>query len=209
MLRAVSSITNAIGALNYRGIWNASTNTPSLTSGVGTKGDYYVVSVAGSTSIDGISNWGVGDWIAFNGTAWQRLEGGADGNFVNLTASGDALIGVSTTSGDPSSTKLLVASIHRSVAGDVVAANNTDTNLFTLPNSSLGVWVVALGISGGSGAPSFYNPVALITSDGTSLIQTNLVTATNMTISVSGLVIRGRQTTGAANTIAYRALRIG
>lgn len=88
MLKTVSTITNAIGALNYKGTWNASTNTPTLASGVGTKGDYYVVSVAGSTSLDGISNWGVGDWAAFNGTAWQRVEGGADLNGVNLSVSG-------------------------------------------------------------------------------------------------------------------------
>lgn len=88
MLKTVSSITNALGALNYKGTWNASTNTPALASGVGTKGDYYVVSVAGSTALDGISIWGVGDWVAFNGTVWQRVDGGADGEFVNLSATG-------------------------------------------------------------------------------------------------------------------------
>ncbi len=66
MLKTVSSVTNAIGALNYKGTWNASTNTPALASGAGTKGDYYVVSVAGTTTLDGISNWGVGDVAAFN-----------------------------------------------------------------------------------------------------------------------------------------------
>lgn len=88
MLKAVSSTTNAIGALNYKGTWNASTNTPTLASGVGTKGDYYQVSVAGTTSLDGLSNWGVGDVAAFNGTTWQRIEGGADLNGVNLTVTG-------------------------------------------------------------------------------------------------------------------------
>lgn len=88
MLKAVSSITNAIGALNYKGTWNANTNTPALASGAGTKGDYYVVSVAGTTTLDGISNWGVGDWAVFNGSAWQRVEGGADLNGVNLSVTG-------------------------------------------------------------------------------------------------------------------------
>ena len=97
MLKSVSSTVNAIGALNYKGTWNASTNTPALASGVGTKGDYYQVSVAGSTALDGISNWGVGDVVAFNGTTWQRIEGGADGNFVNLTATGTAGFGTATT----------------------------------------------------------------------------------------------------------------
>jgi len=35
MLKTVSSIANAIGALNYTGTWNASTNTPTLASGSG------------------------------------------------------------------------------------------------------------------------------------------------------------------------------
>jgi hypothetical protein len=93
MLKTVSSVANALGALNYKGTWNASTNTPALASGVGTKGDYYVVSVAGATDLDGITNWGVGDWATFNGSVWQRVEGGADGNFVNLDVTGTATMG--------------------------------------------------------------------------------------------------------------------
>jgi len=88
MLKTVSSVANAIGALNYKGTWNASTNTPTLASGVGAQGDYYVVSVAGATNLDGITNWGIGDWATFNGSVWQRVEGGADGNFVNLDVTG-------------------------------------------------------------------------------------------------------------------------
>jgi hypothetical protein len=93
MLKTVSSIANSIGALNYKGTWNANTNSPTLTSGAGTKGDYYQVSVAGSTSLDGISNWGVGDVAAFNGTTWQRIEGGADLNGVNLSVTGNSDMG--------------------------------------------------------------------------------------------------------------------
>jgi hypothetical protein len=99
MLKTVSSIANAIGALNYKGTWNASTNTPALASGVGTKGDYYVVSVAGTTALDGIGNWGVGDWATFNGSVWQRVEGGADLNGVNLTVTGTGTIGGLSMSG--------------------------------------------------------------------------------------------------------------
>tara|TARA_R110000823_G_scaffold307464_1_gene430524 strand:- start:2343 stop:3194 length:852 start_codon:yes stop_codon:yes gene_type:complete len=100
MLKTVSSVANAIGALNYKGTWNASTNTPALASGVGTQGDYYVVSVAGATDLNGITNWGIGDWATFNGSVWQRVEGGADGNFVNLSASGTLGVGGNVTVGD-------------------------------------------------------------------------------------------------------------
>jgi hypothetical protein len=87
MLKTVSSITNAIGALNYKGTWNASTNSPALASGVGTKGDYYVVSVAGSTNLDGETLWGVGDWAVYNGAAWQKVEGGNTINATTVSAS--------------------------------------------------------------------------------------------------------------------------
>jgi hypothetical protein len=71
----VSELPAAVlGALSYQGTWNASTNTPTLASGVGTKGYYYVVSVAGSTNLDGVTDWLVGDWAVYNGTAWQKVD---------------------------------------------------------------------------------------------------------------------------------------
>jgi hypothetical protein len=71
----VSELPAAVlGALSYQGTWNASTNTPTLASGVGTKGYYYVVSVAGSTNLDGITDWKIGDWAVYNGTAWQKVD---------------------------------------------------------------------------------------------------------------------------------------
>ena len=79
--------------LDYEGAWNASTNTPTLTSSVGTLGQFYIVSVAGATDLNGITNWDVGDWALFNGSVWQRVEGGADGNFSTLSVSGLATFG--------------------------------------------------------------------------------------------------------------------
>lgn len=63
-----------LGALNYQGTWNATTNTPALASSVGTKGYYYVVDVAGSTDLNGITDWKVGDWAVFNGSIWQKID---------------------------------------------------------------------------------------------------------------------------------------
>jgi hypothetical protein len=71
----VSELPAAVlGALSYQGTWNASTNTPTLASGTGTKGYYYVVAVAGSTNLDGITDWVIGDWAVFNGTVWQKVD---------------------------------------------------------------------------------------------------------------------------------------
>ena len=95
---------SVIGGLNYQGTWNATTNSPALVSGTGTKGHYYKVSVAGSVTIDGNNAWYVGDMIAYNGAAWDKLDGvngevlrvnnklpGAGGN-VDLTAADVAAI---------------------------------------------------------------------------------------------------------------------
>ena len=62
-----NQVNGLAGGVTYQGTWNASTNSPSLTSSVGTKGYYYVVSVAGSTNLNGITDWKLGDWAIFNG----------------------------------------------------------------------------------------------------------------------------------------------
>jgi len=71
----ISQLPSAVlGALSYQGTWNASTNTPTLTSSVGTKGYYYVVNVAGSTNLNGVTDWQIGDWAVYNGSAWQKVD---------------------------------------------------------------------------------------------------------------------------------------
>jgi hypothetical protein len=71
----VSELPAAVlGALSYQGTWDAATNTPTLTSSVGTKGYYYVVNVAGTTNLNGITDWLVGDWAVFNGSVWQKVD---------------------------------------------------------------------------------------------------------------------------------------
>ena len=67
-------VNDLIGGLQYQGTWNASTNNPTITSSVGTDGYFYIVSVAGNTTINGISDWQVGDWIVFHGSTWQKVD---------------------------------------------------------------------------------------------------------------------------------------
>jgi hypothetical protein len=69
-----NQINGLIGSSIYQGTWNASTNTPALTSSVGTRGYYYIVNVAGTTNLNGITDWFVGDWVIFDGTAWQQVD---------------------------------------------------------------------------------------------------------------------------------------
>jgi len=75
-------VQNLIGTipagLVFQGTWDAATNTPTLTSGSGTTGHFYIVSTDGSTNLDGITDWKVGDWAVFveQGAtdAWEKVD---------------------------------------------------------------------------------------------------------------------------------------
>jgi hypothetical protein len=93
-------VQNLIGTipagLVFQGTWNAATNTPTLTSGTGTTGNFYIVSVDGSTNLDGITDWKVGDWAVFieQGASdqWEKvdnssvLDGSGTGNQITKWA---------------------------------------------------------------------------------------------------------------------------
>lgn len=154
MLKTVSSVANAIGALNYKGTWDASTNNPTLVSSVGTKGDYYVVSVAGSTNLNGTTLWGVGDWAVFNGSIWQKVDGGDTSVVTSLTvttltgymyANGTSPVTASTTIPVANITGLgtmatqnasAVAITGGNVTANIVVLNSTNTSA-TYQTSSL------------------------------------------------------------------------
>ena len=89
-LASLQAQIDALTVLTYKGTWNASTNTPTLASGVGDPGDYYIVSVAGTTNLDGITDWQPGDWAIFNGTEWQKIDqswatAGVNNNITSMT----------------------------------------------------------------------------------------------------------------------------
>ena len=80
--------TALTGVLQFEGTWNASTNTPTLASGTGTSGDYYIVSVAGTTNLDGITDWEIGDWAVFANTTWTKIDNSQVGDVTGDGAAG-------------------------------------------------------------------------------------------------------------------------
>lgn len=69
-----SGLLPSLTGLNYQGLWDASINFPTLTSSVGTSGDFYIVSVLGTTNLNGTTDWQVGDWAIFEGGAWTKVD---------------------------------------------------------------------------------------------------------------------------------------
>lgn len=69
-----TSWASIVGVLSYQGTWNASTNIPTLASSTGVQGYYYIVGTSGSTNLNGITDWVIGDWLLFNGSVWQKID---------------------------------------------------------------------------------------------------------------------------------------
>lgn len=72
LLKNLDAAANA--AMHYVGDWDASTNTPAIpAAAAANKGNYYVVSLSGTTAVDGVNKWVAGDWIVSNGSKWARV----------------------------------------------------------------------------------------------------------------------------------------
>ena len=117
-----------LGGVVYEGSWNAATNTPALVSSTGTQGHYYVVSVSGSTNLDGVSLWSAGDWAIFSGTVWEKTD-----NSESVTSVAGKQGAVTLAAGDIASGSFANARISESsvtqhqgalaIAGSQVTAN--------------------------------------------------------------------------------------
>jgi hypothetical protein len=63
-------------AFEYKGAWNANTNTPTLADGSGDAGDVYRVATGGTVNLgSGNITFTVGDLALYDGTVWQRVDG--------------------------------------------------------------------------------------------------------------------------------------
>lgn len=63
-------------AIEFKGYWNANTNTPHLQDGTGTKGDLYYVDVAGTQDLgSGSQEFYVGDRVLYDGSVWKNISG--------------------------------------------------------------------------------------------------------------------------------------
>jgi hypothetical protein len=163
-----TAINSAVtGVLKYQGTWNASSNSPTLTSGSGTPGYYYIVSTAGSTNLDGITDWAVGDWAVFSDQAtdaWQKIDNTQVGN---VTGSG-------------SNTRLAVWNSASNITSDSGLTFNTSTNLLTIGGQ--------VNWSGGSSAESnsaYDNMITGFSDSGSSTITLTLTQNDGGTLSTS------------------------
>jgi hypothetical protein len=148
-----------IGNVNFQGLWNAATNTPTLANppASGTKGYYYIVSTAGTfASI----SFEVGDWIISNGTAWGKVDNtDAVSSVFGRTGNVTATNGDYNTSQVTENTNLYYTearvNANTNVAANTAARHNAVT-LGTANGLSLSTQVLSLQLatSGQNGALS-------------------------------------------------------
>lgn len=63
-----------VSGLTFKGAWNPVTNTPTLTDGTGSTGDFYKASADGTFNFgNGNHTFVEGDWVMFAAGVWQRL----------------------------------------------------------------------------------------------------------------------------------------
>lgn len=82
---------SVVGALKFKGFWNAATNICSSTdvgingnplpvADVDNEGWYFIISTAGTTEIDSIDDWKLNDWIVSIGNQWIKNNNSGSGD---------------------------------------------------------------------------------------------------------------------------------
>jgi hypothetical protein len=172
-----SQITAMAGFVNYEGTWNASTNIPTLTSSVGTKGDYYVVSTTGTTNLNGITTWTQGDWAIFNGSAWEKVD---NTDLVTSVAGRTGAITLTTSD----------------IGGLGTIATQASSNVSITGGSITGITdlAVADGGTGASTAPNARINLGLV-------IGTDVLAPTGSAASLTSFPTLNQNTTGSAATL--------
>jgi hypothetical protein len=127
----ISQLPSSI--MEYKGTWNAATNTPTLANGTGDTGDVYICNVAGTVNFGaGNITFAVGDYVIYSGTIWQRSSG-AVGTVTSVAAS---ITGNSVSiSGSPIVTSGTLAF---AFAGNATQYVRGDGQLATLPTNGGG-----------------------------------------------------------------------
>jgi hypothetical protein len=152
------------GTVNYKGTWNASTNNPTLNNppAASTKGDYYVVSAAGTQfSI----TFAVGDWIISNGTVWEKVD--LTDAVSSVFGRTGAVVGVSTDYSAVGLTNTAIGAANPAAGSFTTLGSSSTTTLngTTIPASS------TLLVSGGALGTPASGTVTNLT--GTASINTN------------------------------------
>ena len=143
---------------------------------------------------------------------WHIAPSGTAGNAITFTqamtldASGNLLVGTTSTSGSSSNATALVFGGAKTASGSVSATTAVATTIFSITAALTGRYEV-VALVGFSGAPAQYTAIATIIWDGNgSRVVAN--NGANLTITISGSNVQITQTSGSTQTVSWSFLRI-
>jgi hypothetical protein len=127
---------------------------------------------------------------------------------ATLDSSGNLFVGSTSLSTDLSTNQIPVAAgrFRSSAFTTASTASGTAVTIFAIPSDAAGVYLIQATLSAVNNVNS-YSVVGLLVINGTTSKWTNLVTATNMTVAISGSNLQATQTSGASQAILATATR--
>lgn len=147
-------------AFEYKGAWDAATNTPTLANGTGVVGDTYLISVSGSQDLGGGSvSYTAGNLLIYNGSTYDQITE----NIPN-SANPSANIGLAPVNG----------------------AATTYMRSDAAPALSQGISPVWTGTHTFSNATTFLNTATVTQSSGNGIVLTPNIASSPPSISTAG-----------------------
>ena len=144
--------------------------------------------------------------------AWYIAPGGTAGNAITFTqamtldASGNLLVGTTSTAGSVSNTTKTVGGVFSSINGTTAStASGSAVTLFAAPTESSYLLSAYLF---GAGSASAYHVVAIVKVNGGNVAITAISSATGISISSSGLNIQATQTSGISQAVSWNVVRL-
>lgn len=160
------------GVLALQGNWDASTNTPTLTAGIGTNGFAYYVAVAGTQTLpSGVSTvYNVGDLVYYTTASaiWNKLSGGSV-----VTVFGRTGPAITAQTGDYTIAQITDGLSNVLPTNNFFAGNGSNVAVANTPTQATALLNVMVGDSGSGGtkglvpAPAINDSVKFLKGDGT------------------------------------------
>ena len=214
--------------LQYQGTWNAATNTPTIVSGTGVVGYYYIVATPGTTTIDGISEWALGDWIIFTDHTtdhWQKIDQSESDTLQSVTTRGatttDPITVAGLTTGGNITVSGTVDGRNVSTDGSQLDSNTTNiasntssistntsnisTNTSSISTNTGNISTNTTNIASNASAIATKAAAATVTTNTTNIASNETDIGTNQTdiaTNVTAIASKANATTVATNTSA-------
>ncbi|MBT6207308.1 MAG: hypothetical protein HOI53_04725, partial [Francisellaceae bacterium] len=143
-------VAGDLSSLTFAGNWDANLNLPDITGG-GSIGEYYLVSDAGTTDLEGgpgTNNWSIGDWVVWNNVfaQWEKVDNAT--NVQNFNGRSGVVI--------PSTDDYTWEQINKSNSfiGDIANVDNSAASNGDVLKWDGAYWAPASDLTGGAGSGS-------------------------------------------------------